>query len=160
MKSAIITYTDLQEMQVPWHDARCVLVGGCFDVLHYGHIVFLQKAKEQGDVLVIALESDVFIKSSKKRTPIHSQKERAFILSALRCVDYVILLPLLSEDSAYAIFVQQVSPSVIAVTEGDPALEKKRTHAAQVGATICVVTPLLSTFSTTNILNYENSHRD
>lgn len=159
MKSQIITYADIKLHKKKWEGKRTVLVGGCFDVLHYGHVTFLQKAKAQGDTLIIALESDAFIKHAKHREPVHRQEERAYILSALKMVDYVILLPLFSDEAGYNRLVLDIKPSVIAVTEGDTALEKKRIHAEQVGAIISVVTPLLSTFSTTSILHYENFHR-
>ena len=79
-----------------------VLVGGCFDILHIGHIRFLKAARKQGDSLVVALESDEFIRLQKRREPFHTQAERAEILAALRSVDTVILLPLLSTDEDYA----------------------------------------------------------
>ena len=67
-----------------------VLVGGCFDILHFGHATFLQKAREAGDVLIILLESDEFIVQIKKKKPVHIQQQRAEILSALGYVDYVV----------------------------------------------------------------------
>ena len=54
-----------------------VLVGGCFDILHFGHLMFLKNAKEEGKVLVVLLESDEFIKKFKHREPVHKQNERA-----------------------------------------------------------------------------------
>ncbi|CAN5240665.1 hypothetical protein BH09PAT2_BH09PAT2_06740 [soil metagenome] len=155
MKPAIITYTDLDRYTSEWRNSRIVLTGGCFDVLHYGHVTFLQKAKESGDLLVIALESDSFIKKIKGRDPFHSQHERAYILTALRMVDYVILLPHFENEIGYNELVQKVKPAVVAITEGDTAADKKRIHVEQVGGILKIVTPLLSTFSTTNILNYE-----
>ena len=78
-----------------------ILVGGCFDVFHYGHLLFLRKAKEQGDTLIIALESDDFIRQHKKREQVHTQKQRAEILASLEFVDFIILLPLLSSYDSY-----------------------------------------------------------
>ena len=76
-----------------------VLAGGCFDVLHPGHIVFLEKAKKAGDYLVVLLESDKKIRKLKgKGRPVHSQKERAEILSALKSVDSVVCLPYMEND--------------------------------------------------------------
>lgn len=159
MKSPIITYTDIEPRSNEWQNKKTVLVGGCFDVLHFGHITFLQKAKETGDILVVALESDSFIIDTKKRKPVHSQDERAYILTALKMVDYVILLPRFNKDTDYNTLVQKIKPSIIAVTAGDPAINKKREFASYIQATVVEVTPLLSTFSTTNILNYENFYR-
>ena len=80
---------------------KVVLVGGCFDVLHYGHVQFLESAKSRGDLLVVALEPDEFIAKRKKRKPVHTQAERAAILSALRSVDVVLLLPFFTTDMEY-----------------------------------------------------------
>lgn len=131
---------------------RIVLVGGCFDLLHYGHYEFLKKAKERGDYLIVAVESDEFIFKHKKRKPIHSQRERVKILSELKCVDKVIRMPYLSSDSEYEAFVKKIKPDVIAVTQGDPQIENKRRQAAQVGGRLEVVTPILGDYSTQKII--------
>ncbi len=131
---------------------KIVLVGGCFDLLHYGHYIFLKKAKKQGDYLIVAVESDQSIIKHKKRKPIHSQKQRAEILTELKCVDQVILLPYLSSDSEYKSFVKKIHPDIIAVTQGDPQIENKRKQAAQVGGRLEIVTPVLGDFSTQKII--------
>src|SRR6266403_2209747 len=66
-------YIPTQTILVPG-DKKIVLVGGCFDIIHFGHIQFLQKAKEAGDYLIVALEPDERIINYKKRTPIHTQQ--------------------------------------------------------------------------------------
>jgi D-beta-D-heptose 7-phosphate kinase/D-beta-D-heptose 1-phosphate adenosyltransferase len=69
-----------------------VFVNGCFDILHSGHISFLQWARSQGDRLVIGLNSDASVKKLKgQERPIMPQLERRFILQSLRCVDDVII---------------------------------------------------------------------
>lgn len=69
-----------------------VWTNGCFDILHTGHIRYLQKAKEQGDILIIGLNSDSSVKNLKgNNRPIIPENERAEILSALQCVDYIII---------------------------------------------------------------------
>ena len=63
---------------------------GCFDILHYGHVSYLQAAKKNGRVLVIGLNSDASVKKIKgPQRPIIPERERAGILAALECVDYV-----------------------------------------------------------------------
>lgn len=131
-----------------------VLAGGCFDVFHYGHYVFLKKARAHGDCLVILLESDEFIEKKKKRQPIHTQSQRAEILSAVRFVDVIIKLPYLHNDSSYKEVVKAISPRVIAVTQGDTQMENKEMQAREIGAEVKVVTELLSPFSTSHILSY------
>lgn len=156
MKATILKYTELDTIRKSLQTRRIVLVGGCFDVLHFGHITFLEKAKAEADFLIVALESDEFIKKRKEREPVHSQEERAYILAALRVIDIVVLLPYFDDDVGYNTLVKCVSPDVIAVSAGDRHIDKKRIQAESVGAALKEVTPLLSTFSTTHILDYEN----
>ena len=72
---------------------KVVLTNGCFDVLHVGHVTYLQQAREQGDCLVVALNSDESVRSLGKADdrPIFGQEQRAMMLSALEAVDYVVI---------------------------------------------------------------------
>lgn len=128
-----------------------VLVGGCFDILHFGHITFLKQAKMLGDSLIVALESDGNVKRVKgDMRPIHTQEQRKTMLEALSFVDEVIALPPMNTDQEYVTFVQKIQPAVIAVTEGDPILEKKRQQANLVGANLVVI-PKVRTPSTSQL---------
>lgn len=65
---------------------------GCFDLLHYGHVKYLQEAKKKGDVLVVGINSDASVKRIKgNKRPIINEKERLSIIASLESVDYVIL---------------------------------------------------------------------
>lgn len=133
---------------------KICLVGGCFDVMHPGHIIFLQKAKKEADVLIVLLESDERIKILKgEKRPVHTQKERALILSALESVDFVLLLPTLENDSDYDRIITTIKPEVIAVTDGDIGIEHKKRVASLVGAKLKKVTKFIGNYSTTNILS-------
>lgn len=117
-----------------------VLVGGCFDFIHFGHISFLKQAKALGDYLVVALESDENVRISKgDARPIHSQTQRKQMLESLSYVNEVITLPPMKTDEEYFNLVEQIKPVVIAVTEGDPILEKKQEQARKVGAELVVI---------------------
>ena len=71
---------------------RIVFTNGCFDLLHIGHVRYLEKAKALGDVLVVGVNSDSSVRKLKgRRRPILPEQERAEILSGLGCVDYVTL---------------------------------------------------------------------
>lgn len=135
----------------PPTDKKIVLVGGCFDILHYGHIQFLQKAKNIGDYLIVALEPDERIIQSKNRQPIHNQQERAYNLLALRFVDYVLLLPLLNGFGDYLGLVEAVKPHSIAVTDGDPQINNKKKQAEIVNAQLVIVTNRIEPFSSSMI---------
>lgn len=74
-----------------------VTTNGCFDILHVGHVRYLEKTKTFADYLIVLLNSDKSVRSIKGPTrPINNENDRAEILSALRCVDYVVLF---DEDS-------------------------------------------------------------
>ncbi len=116
---------------------RIVLAGGVFDILHFGHISFLKKAKNMGDYLVVAIESDARVKKLKGQTrPFHSQQQRKEMLESLKYVDEVIILNDEMDDQDYTDLVVRVDPSFIAITEGDPVLAKKKIHAAKIGARV------------------------
>ncbi len=71
---------------------RIVLTNGCFDLLHYGHVQYLQQAREQGDRLVVAINGDASVRKLKGPTrPVIEQSQRAAMLAALSCVDYVVV---------------------------------------------------------------------
>lgn len=117
-----------------------ILVGGCFDLLHFGHISFLKKAHDLGTHLVVALESDENVSRMKGPSrPIHTQLQRKTMLEALTFVAEVILLPTMKSDEEYASLVSKVHPHIIAITKGDKAEDKKRNHAKSVGADVVVI---------------------
>ena len=131
---------------------KIVLVGGCFDVLHFGHIQFLKAAKKYGDFLVVALESDEFIRKFKHRQPVHTQLERAVILKQIRAVDKVICLKLFKSYEDYLNLVKKIKPAVIAVTKEDPQLENKKKQAKLVGATVKTVINRVNNLSSNKII--------
>ena len=134
---------------------KIVLVGGCFDILHPGHIIFLEKSKQVGDVLVVMLESDEKIKKIKgENRPIHNQKARALVLKALKFVDEVILLPNLKSEQEYDRIIKKIKPSIIAVTFGDPDIHHKKRSAKLVGAKLKFVVRRLKNHATSSLLDY------
>ena len=155
-KALIIRYEDLQGEKQTFANKKTVLVGGCFDLIHFGHIKFLEAAKEQGDFLIVALEPDEFIKKHKRKLPVHQQSERAEILSFLNMVDLIVLLPFFQTNNNYLDLVKKVSPSIIAVTEGDKQLENKKKQALEVDAEVKEVVTNLKNFSTRNIAKIFN----
>jgi D-glycero-beta-D-manno-heptose 1-phosphate adenylyltransferase len=73
---------------------RIVFTNGCFDVLHVGHARYLRGAREQGDVLVVGVNSDSSVRALKgPDRPVVPEDERAEMLAALACVDYVTVFP-------------------------------------------------------------------
>ena len=69
---------------------KSVFTNGCFDILHAGHVRYLQQSKKQGDILIVALNSDDSVKRLKGESrPINGIADRAQVMAALGCVDYV-----------------------------------------------------------------------
>jgi rfaE bifunctional protein nucleotidyltransferase chain/domain len=82
----------LEELSELVRGKQVVLTNGCFDILHVGHVRYLQDARALGDVLVVAINSDSSMRQIKDSgRPILSQEERVVLVSALRCVDYVVV---------------------------------------------------------------------
>lgn len=136
---------------------RLILLGGCFDLLHIGHITFLEEAKKYGDYLVVLLESDETIAKEKgPYRPINSQEDRAKILAALSSVDVVIKLNPQMNDKDYDNLVFMIKPAIIATTKGDSNRYHKERQANQIGAEVIDVTPHISDKSTTKLIKLLN----
>ncbi|GAA8743632.1 D-glycero-beta-D-manno-heptose-7-phosphate kinase [Helicobacter pylori] len=89
---------------------KIVFTNGCFDILHKGHASYLQKAKALGDVLIVGLNSDDSVKRLKgDKRPIVSEKDRAFLLASLSCVDYVVVF---EEDTPIKL-IQALKPDIL-----------------------------------------------
>jgi D-beta-D-heptose 7-phosphate kinase/D-beta-D-heptose 1-phosphate adenosyltransferase len=94
---------------------RVVFTNGCFDLLHVGHVKYLQKARTFGDLLVLGLNSDDSIRRLKgPERPLIGQDERAHVLAALDCIDYVIIF---DEDTPLRL-IEMLRPQVL-VKGGD-----------------------------------------
>ncbi|MEI8356684.1 MAG: D-glycero-beta-D-manno-heptose 1-phosphate adenylyltransferase, partial [Deltaproteobacteria bacterium] len=89
---------------------KIVFTNGCFDLLHAGHVKYLQKARTYGDLLVLGLNSDASVQRLKgEKRPLIGQKERAHILAALDCVDYVVIF---DEDTPLRLL-HAIKPTVL-----------------------------------------------
>lgn len=143
-----ITSTKLKEAK-----EKIILIGGCFDILHIGHIEFLEKAKALEGKLLILLESDQSIKRLKgENRPIHNQKERAKVLSKLEMVDYVVLLPPLKGNNEYKRLIELIKPTYIAITADDPLKNEKIKQAEFVTGKVVEVVERKANNSSTRIL--------
>lgn len=148
----IIDYKNLSSLVSRFGSKSIVLVGGCFDVFHIGHLTFLTRAKQLGEVLVVILESDEFIRKIKQRQPVHTLKQRALILSELRCIDGIITLPHMIESEEYEKITHTIHPSIIAVTKGDPKLILKKNQVESIGGAIMEI-DYIPGFSSTLAIN-------
>lgn len=151
----IITFGKISALAKSLRSARknVILAGGCFDILHLGHIRFLQKAKTLGGILIVLLESDERVAKKKgEGRPIYPQQVRAQVLASLEGVDYVIMLPYPMGNDRYDDIIKKLRPQFLATTKGDPKIHHKKRGAALVGAQIKYVTALLQNFSTGSII--------
>ena len=89
---------------------KIVFTNGCFDILHLGHIKYLETAKSLGDILILGLNSDRSVSALKgDERPINSQVDRAYILAALEVVDYVVIF---DEDTPYNL-IKLIKPNIL-----------------------------------------------
>ena len=98
---------------------RLVLTNGCFDLLHVGHVRYLQQARKLGDFLIVAVNGDESVRALKGAgRPLNSEEDRAEILAALECVDFVTIFP---ERRATAV-IEALRPAIY-VKGGDYTLD-------------------------------------
>jgi len=89
---------------------KIIFSNGCFDILHAGHVHYLETSKSYGDVLILGLNSDRSVRALKgEGRPINSQLDRAYVLAALEAVDYVVIF---DEDTPYNL-IKLVKPNVV-----------------------------------------------
>ncbi|WP_456420254.1 D-glycero-beta-D-manno-heptose 1-phosphate adenylyltransferase [Methanocaldococcus infernus] len=129
---------------------KIVFTNGCFDILHRGHVEYLNEAKKLGDILIVGINSDSSVKKIKgEKRPIISLHSRAYVLDNLKAVDFVVPF---DEDTPIEI-IKIIKPDVH-VKGGDykeedlPEAEVVKAYGGKVK-----IIPLVEGYSTTNIIN-------
>ena len=115
--SHIKTFDEIKTLASKLHSQgkKIVFTNGCFDILHVGHVKYLEVAKSYGDVLILGLNADSSVKKLKGPTrPINTQDDRAYILASLESVDYVVIF---EEETPYEL-IKLIKPHVL-VKGGD-----------------------------------------
>ena len=130
---------------------RLVFTNGCFDLLHVGHVRYLQAARALGDALVVAVNGDASVRALKGPSrPIHPEEDRAEVLAALGCVDFVVLF----DTERVTELVRAIRPHLYA-KGGDYTVAslnaEERAALGEVGAEIRIL-PLVPGKSTTGTL--------
>lgn len=137
---------DFAEVKNSLGNKKIVFTNGCFDILHYGHVSYLEKARKLGDILIVGLNSDSSVKRLKGSTrPINIQDDRAFILASLACVSYVIIFDSDTPENLIA----QIKPDVL-VKGSD---YKGKAVVGEQYAKSLVLIDYIEQRSTTNIIN-------
>lgn len=83
--------TDIQNIKEKHQDKTIAFTCGCFDLLHYGHLLMLKDGKDNHDIVVVGLQTDPTIDRPEKNRPIQSLEERLFMLQSLKYVDEIII---------------------------------------------------------------------
>lgn len=130
---------------------RLVFTNGCFDLLHVGHVRYLQQARQLGDALLVVLNGDAAVRALKgEGRPINAEQDRAEVLAALACVDYVTIFP----GERLTEIMREIRPPVY-TKGGDYTVESldagERAALIEVHADIKIL-PLIPGKSTTGIL--------
>jgi D-beta-D-heptose 7-phosphate kinase/D-beta-D-heptose 1-phosphate adenosyltransferase len=128
---------------------KIAFTNGCFDILHVGHVRYLREAKKTADVLVLALNSDSSVRSIKgEKRPLMNEKERAEILAALECIDFVTIFPELTPLE----LINYLKPDIL-IKGGDWPEEKVvgREEIKKWGGRVAII-PEVEGKSTTNIV--------
>lgn len=111
---------ELQNFKETSKNKTVVFTNGCFDILHRGHVTYLNEAKKLGDLLIIGLNSDTSVKRLKGETrPINSEQDRKFVLENLKAVDFVEIF----EDDTPLELIKTVMPDIL-VKGGDWKVEQ------------------------------------
>jgi rfaE bifunctional protein nucleotidyltransferase chain/domain len=146
-----LEHTVTQRQKLRAAGRRVVLTNGVFDLLHTGHLYYLQQARRLGDALIVALNGDASVRALKGPTrPVQSEIERAYALAALACVDGIVIFhePRLTAE------IRALRPDVYCKA-GDYTLEKldpgERAALEAAGAEIKFM-PYLEGFSTTKLI--------
>ncbi len=149
IRQKIVTQDFFTEHADQLRAKKIVFTNGCFDILHRGHISYLAKAREMGDLLVIGLNSDDSVRRLKgPNRPINDQQSRALVLAALEMVDHVVIF---EEDTPYNL-ITKVKPDLL-VKGGDYQIADivGGDFVQQRGGKVCTI-PFVDGFSTTSIL--------
>ncbi|MBN1293290.1 MAG: D-glycero-beta-D-manno-heptose 1-phosphate adenylyltransferase [Candidatus Latescibacteria bacterium] len=134
-----------------------VFTNGCFDILHMGHITYLNEARGLGDILIVGVNTDRSVRALKgELRPIIPEVERSHVIAALECVDYVILF---DEDTPYEL-IKDVLPDIL-VKGADYSRDEVVGHdiVESYGGKV-VLLPLLENTSTSSIINRIKEHYD
>ncbi len=116
----ICTQFEIEGMLFQHRKLKIVFTNGCFDILHVGHVKYLQAARQMGELLFVGVNSDASVKRLKgKDRPVQCEEDRCEILSALSCVDFVCIF---DEDTPIEL-IKKVKPNIL-VKGGDWPVDK------------------------------------
>ncbi|MDD3604299.1 MAG: D-glycero-beta-D-manno-heptose 1-phosphate adenylyltransferase [Kiritimatiellae bacterium] len=122
---------------------------GCFDIIHAGHVDYLQWARNQADALIVGLNSDASVRRNKgEKRPIVNENDRAYVLAALACVDYVVIF----DEEEPAQLIAEIIPDVLVKGEDWAHYVSGRETVEAAGGRVALA-PLVEGRSTTNLIS-------
>lgn len=151
MKDKIVSLDKLKDIAVDLkkNGKKVISTSGCFDILHAGHVTYLEEARAKGDALIVLLNSDASVRSLKgENRPIVPEMERATVIAGLSSVDYVCVF----DDKTPCAIIEEIQPDIV-IKGGDyegkhiPEMDSVRLYGGSV-AYVSAVDGL----STTNIV--------
>lgn len=151
-----IEFNDLAKLR-QYHSSKRIAYGsGCFDLLHTGHLEFLQRLSALGELCVVGVTPDEKITRSKgPGRPIIPEENRARLVDALDVVDYTLITPATSPTYRFAgqAVVAELQPDIFLVPESETGWENDRQWLEQLGVDMVIDHSYNRTTSTTDIIN-------
>jgi len=155
----IKNYREIEQIAGKLHKSgkKIVFTMGSYDVLHMGHILFLEQSKKSGDILIVGIGTDKTIKKLKGPSrPIYPEKLRAAMLAAIKFTDYIVILreKMKNEKDDYSELLSKIKPWVFTLIGEDSAKEETRKNTKKIGAKLKLIKraslkiPHISTTST------------
>lgn len=155
------SYTALRNQLDSWRaeGKKIVFTNGVFDILHLGHVRYLEEAKALGDYLIVGINDDASVRQLNKgpERPIHDEAARAAVIAALRCVDATIIF---TEDTPAAL-IEFIQPDILVkggdydAQETDPTSKRYIVGSSETkgrgGLVVCI--PIVAGYSTTIAVN-------
>ncbi len=136
--------------QLKKQNKKIVTTNGVFDILHFGHVKYLEEAKKLGDVLIVGLNSDASVKQIKgTKRPINDQKSRLCVLAALESVDYTFIF----NEKDPRNWLKKIKPDLhVKANDYKPAQIIERNVVEKNSGKIVIV-KMIKSYSTTNLIN-------
>jgi len=149
----IFSLESLLEQRKKWKNQKVVFTNGCFDILHLGHVDYLEKAASKGDKLIVALNTDSSVSKLKgPNRPVNTEQARARIIAALSFVDAVVLF---SEDTPLSLIKQLLPDALVKGSDYEISNIVGADVVMENGGKVETI-DLVEGYSTTNIINKIN----
>ena len=149
----IIKFSDLPKLRKRFRDKKIVFAGGTFDLIHKGHVAYLENLKRLGDIVIIAISTDKRVRERKgKKRPINAQSNRLAVINAMRHVDYCLIAPNRKKDHPIPTIriVSHLKPDLLVSI--DKKWKKFANRAMRYGTKVKIL-PASKVHSSTRIIN-------